>query len=126
MFDFANETLHQMTLFVEMFIIFSAFLAVSTRRNNSFGTFFSDHKEQIVSIIRSVGNYSFKFIIGDQPFCLRDIMPLTASQKKAQRVTQSINVHMDFGTKPTPAAAKCLTFLFIIFFLRPQPHMDVL
>ena len=126
MFDFTDEALHQMTFFVEMFIILSAFFAVFTRRNNCFSLFFSDEKEKLLSIIRFVGNNTFEFIADDQGFCLCDVVPLTTSQQKAQWVAQRINIHMDFGAETTSATPKCLIFLPVTFFLRHQQHRGVL
>jgi hypothetical protein len=108
MLDFVDETLYQMTFLVEVLVILSALLSILARRNDNFRFFVNNHLDEIVSVIGTISDYSLKVIVGDQCFCLRDIMSLTSGQTKAQWVAQGVNIHVNLGVEPTPAASKCL------------------
>lgn len=122
MFDFVEETFHQMTLLVEMPIIVSLFLSIPTGRDDGLGLLLGDFGQEISRIVRAVGNYALNVITSDQLFCLSDVMPLPAGQQKPQGIAQRIYVGMDFGTEPAPAAAKGLFSLPAFFWGAPAAH----
>lgn len=119
MLDLVDETLYQMTFFVEVLVILSALLSILARRNDNFRFFVNNRLDEIVGIIGTVSDYSLKVIAGDQCFCLRDVMSLTSGQTKAQWVAQSVYIHVNLGAKPTPAASKGLFRLPTVFFGAP-------
>ena len=119
MLDLVDETLYQMTFLVEVLVILSALLSILARRNDNFRFFVNNHLDEIVSIIGTISDYSLKVIVGDQCFCLRDVVSLTGGQTKAQWVAQGVNIHMNLGAEPTPAASKCLFRLSTVFFGAP-------
>ena len=104
MFDFVEETLHQMPLLVPMFIVLTLVFPVFAGRDDCFRPFFGDYFQQISRIIRPIGDHALKFKACQQIFGLGDVMALPARQQKAQRVAQRIDIYVDFGAKPTPTA----------------------
>ena len=106
MLDFVDETFYQMSFFVKMHIILAQFLAFGSGRNNRFGfVLFDDKPDKIIGIIPFIGNQSLKIKIGNQLFALRDVVSLTTGQNKAQRIAQTIDTDVNFGTKATFAPA---------------------
>ena len=120
MLDLVEKTLHQMPLFVKMFVIVTLFFAVFARWNHGFRLLFNNPAQQIIRIIRSVCNYSLEFISRYQVFGLCNVMPLSAGQLKAQWVAQGVYIHMDFGAEPTSAASQGLFSLATVFLRPPQ------
>src|SRR3989304_4532281 len=108
MLDFIDEKLRQMTLLVPVFVIIPALFPVLPRRNDHFSPSFEEYLEKIICVIRAIGNQALKIQLGHQSCRLRDVMPLTTGQAKAQRISQSIDTHMDFGAEPASAAAQRL------------------
>ena len=119
MFDLVDETLNQMAFFVEMPIVFPALLAIPARRDDGLCFFVNDHLDEIVSIVRAISNYAIKVVIGDQCICLRDVVSLTAGQKKPHWIAQSIDTHVDLGAESPSAAPKGLFCLPTAFFDAP-------
>ena len=123
MLNLVDETLHQMPLFVTVFVVLTLFLAISSWWNNCFSSLFSNKLQNLVSIIRFVGQNTFIIISVHQGFSLSTVMPLTRSQNEAQRVAQGINANMDFGAKSATAATQRLFSLSSVF-LKHQRHTD--
>ncbi|TYP86063.1 hypothetical protein BCL69_103421 [Nitrosomonas communis] len=92
MLNFVEETLNQMTLFINEPIAISCIDSIAARRNNSFNAFFSERLNKSITIITSITHQS------DRAFCrqsqqilsLSDIAGLTASQDKIQRAASRI------------------------------------
>ena len=84
--DLIEKTLHQMSFLVKMFVILSLFLTVLTGRYHRLRFFFIDFLQEMVCIVRAIGNHPLKFIPRDQIFGLSNVMLLSTSQQKAQRV----------------------------------------
>ena len=106
MLDFVDETFNQMSFFVKMHIILAQFLAFGSRRNNRFGfVLFNDKPDKIIGIIRFVGNQPLKIKVDDQCFTLSDVVSLTTGQNKAQRIAQTIDTDVNFGTETAFAPA---------------------
>ena len=104
--DFVDETFNQMAFFVKMHIILAQFLAFGSGRNNRFGfILFDDKPDKIIGIIRFIGNQSLKIKVGDQRFALSDVVSLPPGQNKAQRIAQSVDTDVNFGTEATFAPA---------------------
>lgn len=122
MLDFVEKTLDQMSLFVEMLIIFSLFLAIFSSWNDRFGLFFGDFLQKCIRVIGTVCDCTLKFIVRNQIFCLCNVMPLAASQKKAQWIAQGIYTRVDFGAEPTSATTERLGGLATVFLEAPAAH----
>ena len=104
--DFVDETFNEMPFFVKMHIILAQFLAFGSRRNNRFGfVLFNDKPDKIIGIIRFIGNQPLKIKVDNQGFTLSDVVPLTTGQNKAQRITQTIDTDVNFGTEAAFAPA---------------------
>jgi hypothetical protein len=119
MLDFVEETLHQMSLFVPMLVIFTLLFAVFSGRDHRLCFLLSDLLQKGIRVIGTVGNRTLELIACNQIFSLRDIMPLPSSQKKAQWIAQSIYNGMDFGAEPASASTKGLRLLAPVFFKAP-------
>jgi len=119
MLDFVEETLDQMSLFVQMPVIFTLFFAIFSGWNHRFRLFFSNLLQKGLRVIRAVGNRTLEFVACNQIFSLGNVMPLTASQQKAQGIAQSIYNGMDFGAEPASAAPEGLGGLASVFFEAP-------
>ena len=119
MFDLVDETLNQVTFFVEMPIVFPALLAIPARRDDGLCFFANDRLNEIVSIIRTISNHAIKVVIGDQCLCLCDVMSLTTGQKKPHWIAQGIDTHVDLGAESSSAAPKGLFCLPAAFFDAP-------
>ena len=122
MLDFVDETFCQMTLLVPVFVIIATLFTVLSWWNDNFSSCIQDQLEKILCIIRTVGNQAFKIQFGHQACRLCDVMSLATGQAKAQRIPQCIDAYVDFGTKPTSAAAQCLFALASVFFDAPAAH----
>ena len=119
MLDLVEETLHQVPLFVPMFVVSAGFFAVFASRNDRFSAFFSDFLQKWARIIGAVRIRTFKFEIRDQIFRLSNVMPLATRQKKAQGIPEGVYAGMDFGAEPAPAAAEGLLGLPPFFWAAP-------
>jgi hypothetical protein len=119
MLDFVEKTLDQMSLFIQMLVIFTLLFAIFSGWDHRFRLFFNNLLQKGFRVIRAIGNRTLEFVACNQLFSLGNIMPLTASQKKAQGIAQSIYAGMDFGAEPTSAASEGLGGLASVFFEAP-------
>lgn len=119
MLDFIEETLDQMSFFVEMTIIFTLIFAVSPRRDYRHRIFFRYLLQELIRIVRAIRDYALKTKVFDQVIRLSNVMSLPTSQEKAQWIAQCIYAGVDLGTKPATAASKRLGFLTATFFRAP-------
>ena len=95
-----------MPFLVKMLIIIAEFLTFCPWRNNRFGfVLFDNELDKIVGIIAFVGNQALKIEVEDQRFRLSDVVTLSSGQNKAERIAQSINTDVNFGTEATFAPA---------------------
>ena len=122
MLDFIDETLRQMALLIPVSVIVSALFAVLPWWNNDFRSCIEDQPEKILCIIRTVSNQAIKIQFSHQLCRLGNVMSLTTSQAKAQRVAQGIHAHVDFGAETTSAATERLFALASVFFNAPAAH----
>ena len=106
MLDLIDKTFNQMPFLVKIRIIIAQFLTFGSGRNNYFGfVLFDDELDKIVGIIAFVGNQPLKIKVDDQRFGLRDVITLTSGQNKAQRIAQTVDTDVNFGTEATFAPA---------------------
>ena len=120
MLDFVEETLDQMTLLVQMFIVLSLFLAIFSCQYHRFSAFFGNLLQKSVRIIGTVGKRTLELVVRNQIFRLCDVMPLTAGQKKAQRIAQGIYAGVDFGAEPSSTTSERLGGLPSFFWEAPD------
>jgi hypothetical protein len=119
MLNFVEKTLDQMTLLVQMVIVFPLFFAVLAGRDHRFSLFFCNAAQEFFRVIRAIGNYSLKIKFCNQVIRLGDIVTLSSGQEKAQRVAQRIYAGVDLGAEAAPAAPERLAFLPSSFFDAP-------
>lgn len=119
MFDLIDETLHQMALFVEMFIILTLLFPVCSRRDHYFRLAFFNNVKKILGIVGTISDQALKLISCHQIFCLCDVVALPASQDKAQRVAQRIHTYVDLGAEAASAASQRLFSLPTVFLEAP-------
>lgn len=119
MLDFVEETLDQMSFFVEMMIVIPLIFAVPPRRDHRYGFFFRNLLQELFRIVRAIRNDALKFKVFDQVSCLSNVMSLSTGQEKAQGIAQCIYAGVDLGAEPATAASKCLGFLATTFFRAP-------
>lgn len=119
MLDLIEKTLYQMSLLVKMLVILSLFFPVFARRYHRLRFSISDFLKEMVCVIRAIRNHAFKFITCDQVFGLSNVMLLSTSQQKAQRIAQSVYVGMDFCAESAPATSQGLRLLTTFFWGAP-------
>ena len=108
MLDFVDETLNQMTFFIEVLIIITLLSTAGARWDDRFSFRLNNGLKEIVRIIRFVGNDSVKVIVSYQGRPLSHVMALTTGQNEAKWIAQCIYAHMNFGAETTATAAQCL------------------
>ena len=92
--------------FIHFFIVFPLFGSIGFRRYDGFNSsLIQNIKNTFGGIIRFIGNQSLKIKVGDQRFALRDVVSVTTGQNKAQRIAQSVDTDVNFGTEATFAPA---------------------
>ena len=116
MLDFANETLDQMPLTIQPFIVFAQDFGPLMRWNNRLDTSIQQVFDEMGCRIAAIGDQTLKIKAFQQMLRLGNVMALTSSQAKTQRISQSVYCDMDFGGKSTPAAPESL---LTVFFLAP-------
>mgnify|MGYP005758379221 CR=1 FL=1 len=105
MLDFVDKTLDQVALLVVMFVIFTLLCAIGSRWNNGLSLFLSNELQNLVRIVRFIGQQTLKQVTIYQGSSLSAIMSLAASQNKAQGVAQRIHSNVDLSAEPAAAAA---------------------
>lgn len=124
MLDLVDKTLHQMPLLVQMGII-SRVRPLGPGRNDHIGFILLDEQaDELIGIIRFVGNQALEIQIKDQRFGLGDVVPLPGRNDEPQRIAQTVYADVELGTEATSTAAQGL-FGLTAFFLTPRPHTDV-
>lgn len=122
MLDFVEETFDQVTLLVQMEVVFTRFFAILAGWDHRFCFFHCNQGQEFLRVIRAIRDHPLKIKIGNQAFRLGNIVALSARQEKAQRVAQRIYAGVDLRAEPAPAASKCLVFLPTAFFDAPAAH----
>jgi hypothetical protein len=123
MLNLIDETLHQMPFFVPMFVVLTLLLAMSSWWDDRFSPLCGNKLQNLVGIIRFVGQHSVIVVAIHQGFSLGRIMRLTWGQNEAQWVAQGINADMDFRAEPTTTATQSLFSLTAVF-LKHQRRRD--
>ena len=104
MFDFVDETLHQMPLAIEPSIIFSLLFGTRMRWNHHF---YASCKQAVHKILRGIAPIRYNSLKGKafhQLPGLIDVVSLTRTQAETQGIAQTINRDMYLAAK-TPATA---------------------
>jgi len=81
-----------------------------------------DKSQEIITVIASVSQEIGKKQAIQERLCLRDIVALTASEPKPQRIAQSIYADVDFGAEAASATSQGLDSLSTSFFEAPAAH----
>lgn len=121
MLHFVDEALDQVPLFVKVFVVVTLLSPRLRRRNNGLRALVNNVLNEVFGIIGAVADE----IVGqlqkayNQRFRLRDVMTLTGRQQKAQRVSQAIDAHVDFGAKAAATASERLGALVTVFLGAP-------
>ncbi len=108
-----------MTLTIKPDIVFSLSQNPLMRRGHSFCIPAHNFIHELLGRIASISNDTLKLEPFNQVKGLRDVMPLTSSQRKPKRIAQSIRAYVDFSTEATSAASECLAFLAAVFLGAP-------
>jgi hypothetical protein len=119
MLDLVEKALNQMTLLVQMMIVFPLLLTVLAWWDHRFGFFLRNQAQEFIRVIGAIGDDALKMKRCNQFVRLGDIVTLSTGQQKTQWVTQGIYAGVDLGAEPAPAAPECLAFLPTAFFEAP-------
>ena len=106
--DFVDETLDEMTFFVEMFIILSLLVAPSGRRDDGDRIFVGDSSKNRVCIIGFIGDSMVKRKGFYQCFRLCTIVTLPTRQSQLERIANCIDKDVNLGAESASAAAERL------------------
>lgn len=119
MLNLVDETLHQMALFIEMLVILSLLDAVFARRNHGNRFMLKNEGNHSSAIIATVGDHMVADAPRQQSLGLGHVMPLTSGKQKAQRIAQTVDRHVNFGTESAATASQRLRFLSTVFLGAP-------
>ena len=112
MLDFANETLDQMPLTVQPFIVLAQDFGPLMWWNNRLDATIQQVFDEMVCRIATIGEKTLKIKAFQQMLRLGNVMVLTRSQAETQWVTQSVYCNVDFSGKSTSTASKRLLAVF--------------
>lgn len=104
MLDLGNEALDQMTLFVEVGVVFPLFAAVAARRDDNLGLEFFDEFDETGRVVAFVGDQARESELLGQRLGLGYVVGLPGRQGELQRVPQSIDRQMYLGGESAPAS----------------------
>lgn len=120
MLNFVDETLDQMTLTIQPFVVLAQNLAALMRRNHGFDPGFKEIVNEMGCRVASVSDQTLEINAFKQKLRLRNVMALSCAEEKAQRIAQAVHQDMDFATETTTTAPQGL---FTVFF-RLLPRKD--
>lgn len=103
-FDFVEEALDQVTLFVEMAIIVPGCFAVATRGDDRDSSHRFNQLNQSRRIVCFVGNHIVAIVTDQECIGLRAIMGLSGREHKVQWIAQGIHKGVNLGAKAATAA----------------------
>jgi hypothetical protein len=96
-FEFAEATLDEIALRIELFVMPVLVFASALGWNNRFHFFSSDERSNFVGVVTFVGNHRLGRVSGQQGRGALAISLLSSGQQQAQRSAQGIAEHMNLG-----------------------------
>ena len=97
--------LDEVALFVEIGVVGALELAISLRRDDGFGSRFSDPVAQVVGIITLVGDRGADLEAVDKFMCEGNVVTLAGAGDQTDRIAERIAGGMDLGAQP-PAGTR--------------------
>ena len=110
--DTTEETLDQISAFVDMPVERARVESVGARGNNHLTALCGNGLGEGIRIVALVGHDEFGGLILDQRGSLLDIGDLTCGKNDPQRIAQSIHGDMQLGSQSTPRPTDFLTARF--------------
>ena len=117
--DLTDETLDEMTLSVPVRIVCVRRSAVRARRDHRDSPGVNDCFAHVISVVGAVGDHLLALGASYECGSLRDIVLLSAGQRKAQGIAQTIDTHVDLCREPATTATKRLRRLPPLFWGAP-------
>ena len=105
MLDFADKTLDQMPFAITPLVVITRLFGILFGRNDRFSALGDDVINELLGRITAIRQHILKLQVDNHVSCPDDVMTLARCQTQAQRVTQTINRDMDFGTESATTAA---------------------
>ena|GEM_PF-2282043 len=95
-----EESLHSITVFIQMTIIGSLFGAVAARGNHRGSASCIEQRHERVGVIALVGDYRLRCETHNQSGRFSDISDLFAGESATQRIAQGIDRRMNLRAQP--------------------------
>jgi hypothetical protein len=113
LFEFAEEILDQMALFVEFAIEFTRRQAVwSGRDDGGFASRRQRVEDSAIGIEGAICDQQVGGHMRQQRISPGQVVRLSRGQQQAQRIAERVNQRMDLAAQTAAAAAKCLVLSF--------------
>jgi hypothetical protein len=107
-FEFAETTLDEITLGVELFVVPVLVFAGALGWDNCLHSFGSDERSNLVGIIAFIGNHRLGRLSGQQRRGTLAVRLLPSGQQQAQWSAQGIAEHMNFRSQSTTGSPQSL------------------
>jgi hypothetical protein len=113
LFEFAEEILDQVALFVEFAIEFTRRQAVwSGRDDGGFASRRQRVEDSAIGIEGAICDQQVGGHMRQQRISPGQVVRLSRGQQQAQRIAERVNQRMDLGAQTAAATAKCLVLSF--------------
>jgi hypothetical protein len=113
--DPIDESLNQVSIFVDVPIIVSLFFAIRSRRDLSLRTGCLNRPDKFIAVIALIRDHMLGLDSIDQSGPLRDIGDLPTGDDQPHRVAQSIDSDVDLGPETTTRSAQRLIVVYPFF-----------
>jgi hypothetical protein len=110
MLDFVDEPLDQITLFVEVLVIWDSSRAGAVGRDNGLSASVCDGGSKAIGVVALVCEQVFEGKTLDQALCLADIGDLAGREDEADRVAQSVDGNADLRAQAATRTPDRLIF----------------
>jgi hypothetical protein len=110
MLDFVDEPLDQITLFVEVLVIWDSSRAGAVGRDNGLSASVCDGGSKAIGVVALVCEQVFEGKTLDQALCLADIGDLAGREDEADRVAQSVDGDADLRAQAATRTPDRLIF----------------
>jgi hypothetical protein len=94
-FDLVDESLDQVSLFVEVLAVRDSLRAGTLRWNDGLSTRVCNGGSKVIGVVALVGEQVFEGKTLDQALCLTDIGDLACRQDEADRIAEGIDGNVD-------------------------------
>lgn len=122
MLDLVNEALDQVPLLVEVGVIGTLLAAVFSGWNHWNRFLLKNEVYEAVEIVAAVGNDMVTKTVGQQCFCLREVVSVSAGEENVQWISQCVNDYVNLGAESAPTATERLRLLATLFWGAPAAH----